>query len=409
MRVLFLHNNFPAQYRYVASALAADPKNEIVFGTTNPDGSLTNVRKMMYKASRAVQPATHHYVRNLEEAVLNGQAVYRAARELKREGFIPDVVCGHSGWGPTLYMKDVFPKTKLIGYFEWFYHARGTDADFIDPTSITLDDECRIRTRNAAILLDLAQCDAGVSPTEFQRSQFPLPFRERLTCLHDGIDVNFFAPEPYSRLVVPNLDLSHVDEIVTYATRGMEPYRGFPQFMQAVALLHKRRPSVHAVVVGDDRVAYGRKLPQGQSYKKKMLAELPDLDHKRLHFTGPLPYVHYRQVLRSSAAHVYFTVPFVLSWSLMESLACGSLVIGSDTPPVREMITDGVNGLLVDFFSPEKLADRMEEALDNRDQLRPLRAAARQSIVERYALQDLLIKHVDLIKDVAAGKTWNDR
>ncbi|MCW5730834.1 MAG: glycosyltransferase [Alphaproteobacteria bacterium] len=403
MRVLFLHNNFPAQYRFVATALAADPRNRVVFGTTNANGELPGVTRVHYKPARAANPATHHYVRNLEEAVLTGQAVYRMALELKRQGFEPDIVCGHSGWGPTLYVKDAFPKTKLLCYFEWFYRARGSDADFVDPASISLDDECRIRTRNAPILLDLAQCDAGLSPTEFQRAQFPEPWASRLHCLHDGIDVEFFSPEPGAKLVLPGLDLSHVPEIVTYATRGMEPYRGFPQFMRAVALLQERRPGMHAVVVGDDRVAYGRKLPEGQSYRQKMLEELPGLDLARLHFTGSLPYPLYRQVLRASSVHVYLTVPFVLSWSLMESLATGCLVVGSDTAPIREMIADNHNGLLADFFSPEHLAERIGEALDDPGRMAPIRAAARQGIVERYALRDLLPRHVRLIREVAAA------
>ncbi|MCW5751226.1 MAG: glycosyltransferase family 4 protein [Alphaproteobacteria bacterium] len=403
MRVLFLHNNFPAQYRFVATALAADPRNRVVFGTANANGELPGVTRVHYKPARAASPATHHYIRNLEEAVLTGQAVYRMALELKRQGFEPDIVCGHSGWGPTLYVKDAFPKTKLLCYFEWFYRSRGSDADFVDPASISLDDECRIRTRNAPILLDLAQCDAGVSPTEFQRAQFPEPWASRLHCLHDGIDVDFFSPEPGAKLVLPGVDLSHAPEIVTYATRGMEPYRGFPQFMRAVALLQKRRPDMHAVVVGDDRVAYGRKLPEGQSYRQKMLEELPDLDLARLHFTGSLPYPLYRQVLRASSVHVYLTVPFVLSWSLMESLATGCLVVGSDTAPIREMIADNHNGLLADFFSPEHLAERIGEALDDPGRMAPIRAAARQGIVERYALRDLLPRHVRLIREVAAA------
>lgn len=403
MRVLFLHNNFPAQYRFVATALAADTRNRVVFGTTNAGGELPNVTRVFYKPARPANPSTHHYIRNLEEAVLNGQAVYRMALELKRQGFEPDIVCGHSGWGPTLYVKDAFPKAKLLCYFEWFYRARGSDADFVDPASISLDDECRIRTRNAPILLDLAHCDAGLSPTEFQRAQFPEPWASRLHCLHDGIDVDFFSPEPGAKMILPGLDLSQAAEIVTYATRGMEPYRGFPQFMRALALLQKRRPHMHAVVVGDDRVAYGRKLPEGQSYRQKMLEELPELDLSRLHFTGSLPYPLYRQVLRASSAHVYLTVPFVLSWSLMESLATGCLVVGSDTPPVREMIRDNQNGLLADFFSPEHLAQRIGEALDDPARMAPIRAAARQGIVERYALRDLLPRHLRLIREVAAA------
>jgi len=406
MRVLFLHNNFPAQYRYIASAFAAEPSNVVVYGTMNAEGSLPNVRKALYKPSRQPHQSTHHYIRNYEEAVLNGQAVYRLGLDLKRQGFEPDIVCGHSGWGPTLFVKDLWPRARLLPYFEWFYRGRGSDADFLEPNSLSEDDLCRIRARNAPILVDLAQADAGVCPTEFQRAQFPEIFKPKLVRLFDGIDTNFFAPEKGARLKLDELgiDIGDDDEVVTYATRGMEPYRGFPQFMRAAALLMERRPKLRVIVTGTDRVAYGRQLPPGETWKQRMLAELgARLDAARLHFTGSLPYGQYRQVLRVSAAHVYLTVPFVLSWSLMESLSCGCLVVASDTAPAREVIEDGVTGLLADFFSPEAIAARVEEALDDPARMAAIRANARELILQRYALSKLLPMQMKLIRDVAAS------
>jgi glycosyltransferase involved in cell wall biosynthesis len=184
----------------------------------------------------------------------------------------------------------------------------------------------------------------------------------------------------------------------------MEPYRGFPQFMHAVALLQKRRPKLQTVIVGTDRVAYGKKLPEGQTYRKKMLEELKDLDTSRLHFTGHLPYESYLKVLQCSTVHVYMTIPFVLSWSLLESMATGCLIVASDTDPVREVMEDGRNGMLVDFFSPTQLADRIEEGLDRRDRGAAIREAARNTILERYALKDLLPKQLKLYADLAAGR-----
>lgn len=404
MRVLFLHNNFPAQYRHIAGALAARPEHQVMFGTHQQAGSLPGVTKGIFRPARAPHKSTHPYLRWMEGAVLNGQAVYRYCRELKQKGFVPDVVCGHSGWGPTLYVKDVFPEARLLCYFEWYYWARNSDADFLDPASVDEDDACRIRTRNAAILLDLAHCDWGLSPTRFQRSRFPEQFQDKISPLHDGIDTDYFQPAPGARLVLPGLDLTAAGEILTYATRGMEPYRGFPQFMRAAALLLERRPNLHVVVVGAERVVYGKQLPEGQSYRQLMLAELPGLDQTRLHFTGLLPYDQYLRVLQASSAHVYLTVPFVLSWSLLESMATGCAVVGSDTAPVREFISDGTNGLLADFFSPGHLAGRIEEILDHPTHRADLRAAARATICDRYALRDLLGKHVALIEAVAAGR-----
>ena len=213
--------------------------------------------------------------------------------------------------------------------------------------------------------------------------------------LHDGIDTTYFCPKPGAKLVLPTigLDLSHVDELVTYATRGMEPYRGFPQFMEAVALIQQRRPNCHIAVVGADRVAYGKALPDGKTYKQLMLEKLP-LDLSRLHFTGTLPYDQYRQVLQASSAHIYLTRPFVLSWSMLEAMASGCLLIASNTAPVTEVIQDGKNGLLVDFFSPADIADRVDEVLRHSDRLATLRANARETILKRYDLAALLPQHI---------------
>jgi glycosyltransferase involved in cell wall biosynthesis len=399
MKILFLHPNFPAQFRHLAAALAQDKRNQVVFGTTRKEGQMTGIYKVLYSPSREVRPETHHYVRTLESAVLQGQAVYRIAEQLKEKGFVPDVVYGHSGWGPTLFMKDAFPQSKLLCYFEWFYRARGSDADFDPSEPLTADDVARIRIKNAPILTDLYSCDRGLSPTNWQRQQFPPEYQSKINVLHDGIDTNYFQPKPGAKLVLPslNLDLSQSDEIVTYVGRGMEPYRGFPQFMEAVALLQQRRPKCHVVVVGEDRVAYGRSLPDGKSYKQFMLEKL-SLDLSRLHFTGPLPYNQYLQVLQASSVHIYLTRPFVLSWSMLEAMSVGCLLVASNTPPVAEIIRDGVNGLLVNFFSPQEICDRTEEALNNREKMTVIRAKARETIVNNYDLAKLLVKHLQWIK-----------
>ena len=254
--------------------------------------------------------------------------------------------------------------------------------------------------RNAPILMDLANCDWGVNPTKFQQAQFPAIFHEKLTVLHEGIDTEFFKPQPGTKLILPGLDLSQASEIVTYATRGMEPYRGFPQFMRAAAILMQRRPGLHVVVAGADRVAYGKKLPEGQSWRNRMLAELPDLDRTRLHFTGLLPYGDYLTLLRASSAHVYLSVPFCLSWSLLEAMAVGCPVVASDTAPVREVMEDGRNGVLVDFFDHRALAERVNEVLDYPAAFAERRALAQCTIEERYALAKLLPRQLQFLADI---------
>ena len=416
MQILFLHPNFPAQFRQLATVLAKDSNNQVVFGTARQQGSLPGVYKAIYPEPQPAHPQTHHYVRPLETAVRQGQAVYRMAQKLKEQGFYPNLVYAHSGWGPGLFIKDIFPKAYYRCYFEWFYHARGSDADFDPSDPLDADSEARIRVKNAPILLDLTSCDKGLTPTAWQRQQFPSEFHRKLTVCHDGVDTMFFKPKPGAKLVLKSapplsdkskskgfqpqaegqtlLDLSQVDEIVTYVGRGMEPYRGFPQFMEAVAIIQQRRPHCHVVVVGEDRVAYGKDLPNGKTYKQLMLETL-DLDLSRLHFTGSLPYSLYLQVLQASSVHVYLTRPFVLSWSMLEAMATGCLVVGSRTAPVIEVIEDGVNGLLVDFFASEEIAAKVNEVLEHPEHLAALRVKARETILKHYDLNKLLPTHLD--------------
>lgn len=404
MRVLFLHDHFPGQFGHLARRLAADPANRVVFLTREGrEGALPGVVKRTYHPTRGAHPTTHHYIQSLERAVLTGQAVLRACLALRRQGFVPDVIYFHSGWGVALYIKEIFPEAKTLGYFEWYYRPYGSDADYLEPEAVSLDEACRIRTLNGPILLDLAQCDAGVCPTLFQRDQFPVPLRDKLTVLHDGIDTDFFTPDPQGAGGLPDLTGGADAEIVTYATRGLEPYRGFPQFMRAVARLQRERSRLQVVVVGSDTVAYSRRLPGGQSYRERMLAELPELDHTRLHFLGTLDRLRYRQVLRAATVHVYLTVPFVLSWSLLEAMATGCLIVGSDTAPVREVIAHGRNGLLADMRDPAALADTIGLALDHRQALQPLRTAARATIVEQYALARLMPRQIALLEALAAA------
>jgi len=404
MKILFLHSNFPAQFRHLAVNLAKNADNRIVFGTTRKEGQIPGVYKLIYTPSREPKRETHHYIKPLESAVLHGQAVYRELNKLKKDGFYPEIVYGHSGWGPTMFIKDVFPRAKLLCYFEWFYNADGSDVGFDPSEPLTPDDKLRVRIKNAPILTDLYSCDAGLCPTFWQKNQFPIEYHNKLKVMHDGVDTDYFSPRKNEKLILPSIgmNLSEAKEIITYVSRGMEPYRGFPQFMETVSLLQQRRKDCHVVVVGEDRVAYGRRLPDGKSYKQLMLDKF-DFDLSRLHFTGRLPYPQYLQVLRASSAHVYLTRPFVLSWSMLEAMSTGCLLVASDTPPVRELIEDGVNGILVDFFSPQDIMRKLEKALDNPDRVEKLKTNARRTILEKYGLSDLLPKHLEWIRENIAN------
>lgn len=390
MRFLFLHPNFPSQHGPFASFLGRIPGNEVVFLTAADRGELRGVRKMLYQPARETRKETHHYLRDLETSVLHGQAAFQAVVELRKTGWVPDVIFGHAGWGSTLYMKDIFPGRPLLCNFEWFYHARGSDCDFDPSEKLTPDDEARIRTKNASLLLDLTSCDGGLVPLHWQKRQFPQLFDRLLTVMHEGIDTDYHQPAEGVRLVLPRvgLDLSGAKEIVTYVSRGFEPYRGFPQAIDAFAQVLAKRPDAHIVLVGEDRSAYGRKAPDGKTWKQTVLDQIP-LDPARTHFTGPLNTAEYRAVLQSSSAHLYLTRPFVLSWSCMEAMSAGCALVASRTPPVEEVIEHGVNGLLVDFFQPGQAADAICEILEAPENFRQMRLKARETIVSRYSIKDL--------------------
>lgn len=402
MRVLFVHANFPGQFRHMAEVLGRDPGNQVVFATQNerPEWTMAGVRKAV-AAKVPEEGEGHPLARRLTTAFQNGLEFAKLCRSLREQGFVPDVMLGHSGWGQTMFLRDVFPEAPFIGYFEWFYDAFGEDARFEGP--ISGDHRAELRIKNLPILSDLSTCALGLTPTLWQAAQFPPDQRRKLAVVHDGVDTDYFTPAPGSTLKLPSLDLSGAAEIVTYAARGMEPYRGFPQFIEALALVQKERPGCHAVVLGEDRVCYGRPLPDGRTWKQEMLSKV-GLDLSRVHFTGPLPYGQYKQVLQASSAHVYLTRPFVLSWSFLEAMAMGCLVVGSDTAPVREVLRHGENGLLTDFHSPERIAASLIEALEGRERLRPLREQARADVVARYDLKKLLPIRLALVQRAARAK-----
>ena len=410
MKILFVHQNFPGQYRHLAIHLAAVPGNQVVAITQRRDMQLPGVKNIVYKPQREVTPQMHHYLRKTEADVLNAQSVARAALGLKRSGFVPDIMLGHNGWGEILYLKDVFPQTPLLGYFEFFYRFSGADVGFDPGEALTFDTAPRIRTKNLGNLLGLDAADAGQCPTLWQKSTYPERYHPMLRVIHEGIDTDLALPDAKARLTLPALgiDLAAGDEVVTYVARNLEPYRGFPSFMRSLPAILERRPNAHVLIVGGDEVSYGARLPKGQSYRQLLRDELGDtLDLRRVHFLGKVPYPVFLKILQISRVHVYLTYPFVLCWSMLEAMAAGCLLVASRTAPVEEVIRDGENGLLVDFFKPSEIAARVVEALEDRALFAVLRENARRTIVEKYDLKTICLpQQLAMIGEVAdSGKT----
>ena len=400
MQILFLHNNFPAQFGFLGQYLHQEGW-DVWFGTQRKNSSLEGITVFTHESHRAVSEKTHPYLTNFENAVLNGQGVARAALKLKDKGLNPDIVVAHSGWGPGMFAKDIWPNAKFVGYFEWFYHSRAPDIVHLGAAR-QLDDDLRSRTRNAAILTDLASCDVGICPTQFQADQFPENLRSKLEIIHDGIETDIYKPNNEIRLTLGDKDLSEVPELITYVARGMEPYRGFPEFMAALATILERRPNAHAVIVGEDRVAYGKALPDGSTYKDKMLSEF-EFPMDRVHFTGLLTRSKYLEVIQASHVHMYLTIPFVLSWSMMECMSAGCAIVGSTTEPVRELMTHGEHGWLVNMKDRMSIVQGVEKLLDDRALAKKLGEAARARILETYDRSAIFPQKKKMFEDLCAS------
>jgi len=404
MRILFAHQNFPGQFKHICRVLAAQGRHQVAFLTKPNDNNIPGIQKVVYTPARAPTPNVHHYIGEYENGILHGQAVVRAAMKLREGGFVPDVMIGHNGWGETLFLKDVFPRAPLLSYFEFFYRAQGADVGFDPEYPTTLDDLFRVRAKNSINLLGMDAADWGLSPTEWQRSRYPDFFRPRISVIHEGVDTDALTPQALRGLKLPDgRTIEAGTELITYVSRNLEPYRGFHVFMRALPEILRRRPKAEVLIIGGDEVSYGRRLPAGETYRERLLKEVA-IDPARVHFLGRIAYEQFVAVLRMSAVHVYLTYPFVLSWSMLEAMSCGCLVIGSRTPPVEEVIRDRENGLLVDFFDRGGLADRIDEVLEHPDRMQAVRAAARRTIVERYDLRRVCLPRFSaLIERLLAG------
>lgn len=385
-RILLVHQNFPGQFRRIGHEWARQPGWEVIGLGRRTAPGMDAVRWIPYDLSRQPHKQQHPYLRQMESAVLHGQAAARVMLQLKQKGYKPDAILAHPGWGETLYVRDIFPDARLIHFCEWYYGTPNSDTGFDPEFPSTFDTLAKLRTWNALHNLNLEHCDAGVSPTNWQRSRHPDIYLPKIHLAHEGIDTDLLKPDPMAQLTLPGgHTVKAGDPVITYVARNLEPYRGFHTFMRTLEKVQKAHPRCHTIIVGGDDVSYGSKPTDAPNWREKMLREV-SLDATRTHFMGKVPYDVYRKVLQVSAAHVYLTYPFVLSWSMLEAMATGCLLIGSRTGPVEEVVVDGENGLLVDFFDTGAMADRIVQALDNQAALQPLRQAAQRCVRERYSL-----------------------
>ena len=405
---LFVHQNLPAQYRHVVRHLARKRGNSVYFISQPNNNAMVGVNKVTYPRDDRGFVNCHAYSVEIDRAIYHGAAVACVCRLLRDEGFRPDLIVGHSGWGETLFIKDVYPDVPLLANFEFYYHAHGVDVGF-DPEFVSIfNDPSRLRARNATNLLAFEAADWGHSATAWQRSLYPPEMRPRISTLHEGVDTDLARPQRNASFQIPGTRraLTRRDQVVTYVARNLEPYRGFHVFMRSLPQLLRKCPRARVVIVGGDGVSYGAPPAPRTSYRDMMMQELgAKLDLDRVHFLGVIDHKAYLTLLQVSSVHVYLTYPFVLSWSFIEAMASGCVIVGSATPPVLEVLRDGENGLAVDFFQPKALAQRIQFALEQPERMRPIREAARAAAVEKFDLKRVLLpRWMELFDDLIAHR-----
>lgn len=410
MKILCIHQNFPGQYKHLAPALV-QLGHQVVALTPKVDkpARWNGVSLVPYKITGRSTQGIHPWLQDFETKLLRGSSCYQGALALRKGGFDPDVILAHHGWGESLFLKDVWPDARLGLYCELYHLSTPAFMNFDPefPTKAPALDALRLRMKNMNNRLHEEVMDAGISPTRFQASTFPDKYQDRITVAHDGIDTDLVAANPDATLTVTDgRVLTRADEVVTFINRNLEPYRGYHIFMRALPGILKRRPNAQIVLLGGDEVSYGAKAPKGQTWKQiyidEVRSQISDADWARVHFLGRVPYAQFLSLMQVSRVHVYLTYPFVLSWSLLESMSAECAILASDTAPVREVLREGENGWLTDFFDAGALTDRLCDLLDDPEARARMGKAARAFVRENYDLKTICLpQHLAWVEQLA--------
>ena len=398
MQIVFVHPNFPAQFGHIAARMAGEG-HDCVFVTHAAAQARDGVRMIRYEPKGGATRQNHYCSRTFENCVWQAHAVYDAC---KAASLAPDLVVGHSGFGSTVFLPELW-RAPIVNYFEYYYHPHGSDMDNRPEFPPTELDFLRARARNAMILLDLDACARGYSPTAWQRSLLPAAWQPKVDVIHDGVDTTVWRRQAVPRRI-GNETIPDDVRIVTYVARGLEAMRGFDVFVRVANRIAAEMPDVVFVVVGGDRVHYGNDLRHvtAKTFREHVLAtEEPDLT--RFRFLGLLPGATLAEVFSVSDLHVYLTVPFVLSWSLLDALACECVVLASDVAPVREVIHDGATGIVRDFADVDALTAAALMVLRDPARFRPLGRAGRALVEATYSFDVTYPRLRSLFERVATG------
>jgi len=421
-KILFLHQNFPAQFKSLAPYLSKDKRYEVhtlaLQKTEDPSKQeaylteMSDIKHHLYTISRLSTDNIHPLAIEFETKMIRAEGVAKKCIELKEEGFTPDLVINHPGWGETFLIKEIWPDTKLLTYFEFYYNTIKSDIDFDTKEDHNFNPDfklfSRLVARNAPGLMIYLNSDLIISPTKFQKSTAPNSFRNKVTVIHDGIDTGVIKPKKNLKMTLAsdqgrNITLSENDKIITFVNRNLEPYRGYHSFMRSLPKIQKENPDAYIIIVGGDGVSYGSTPKNGKSHKDNFLNEVKDslIDIKKILFMGTIDYDNLLKILNISTVHVYLTYPFVLSWSVLEAMALETVIVASNTDPVTEVIKDNVNGLLVDFFDIDEISSTVNKVLKNPKKFDKIKKNARKTIVENYDLKTKsLPKQMKLVEDL---------
>jgi glycosyltransferase involved in cell wall biosynthesis len=405
LKLLFVHQNFPGQFLHLAPEMQRRGHDvRAMSDAANDQWDMVPTWRYSFKPEE-VDPKPTRLGRNYTVMSDRGVAVARFARQMRARGYVPDVIFGHSGWGETLFLKEVWPEAKLLVYAEFYYRGHGADAGFDAEFQKSGFDQVMISQGRASYLAQaLAHADRGICPTEWQASTHPPALRQQIDVLFDGIDCDRLTPNPAARFALPDgRVLRQGDEVLSFVNRNLEPYRGYHIFMRALPAVLAARPGCQVVIVGGDGNSYGSAPANGRTWKDVILDEVKDrLDLSRVHFVGKVPYDRLVDLFHVTRAHAYLTYPFVLSWSMLEAMAAGALVVGSRTAPVEEAIEDGATGRLVDFFDIAAWSAALIDALARPEANLPIREAARAMVRQRYDLRSVCLPgQIELLNRLA--------
>ena len=412
MNFLFIHQNFPGQFKHLSRALAAQGHRVVALTPRVKERTEWNgVTILPYKIEASTGKDTHRWLTDLDTKIKRADFCWRAARKLRDAGFMPDAIIAHPGWGESLFLKDVWPDAKMGLYCEFYHHSEYPHLGF-DPEFSVKDPEAdalRIRMKNQNMKMHLPLCDAAISPTAYQASTFPDDWRNLITVTHDGVDTKALQPKDDVTFETTNgRTLTRDDEIVTFVNRNLEPYRGYHVFMRALPEILRTRPNAEILIVGGDSVSYGARPPEGKTWKQIFINEvrdrISDADWSRVHFLGRIPYGRFVSLLQVSRAHLYLTYPFVLSWSLIETMSVEGAIVASSTAPVQEVLEHDRTARLFDFFDGDALVRELNMVLDDAELRNRLGKAARAKAVAEYDLRSVCMpKQMDWVKALVEG------